>query len=54
MEAKALIAAVAGRPVDAAMMEDTARRTAERRASAEAREGMAAFLEKRKPAWPKD
>ncbi len=54
VEAKALIAEVAGRPVDAAMMEDTARRTAERRASAEAREGMAAFLEKRKPAWPKD
>ena len=54
VEAKALIAEVAGRPVDAAMMEDTARRTAERRASAEAREGVAAFLEKRKQAWPKD
>ena len=49
--AKDLIAAVAGRPVDADVIEDTARRIAERRAHPEAREGIAAFLEKRKPDW---
>ncbi len=49
--AKDLIAAVAGRPIDAAVIEDTARRIAERRTHAEAREGIAAFLEKRKPDW---
>jgi methylglutaconyl-CoA hydratase len=31
--------------------EETARRIAERRASAEGQEGLRAFLEKRKPAW---
>jgi len=50
-EAKALIAAVEGRPVDEAVREDTARRIAERRAAPEGREGVAAFLEKRRPAW---
>ena len=49
--AKDLIAAVAGRPVDADVIEDTARRIAARRAHPEAREGIAAFLEKRKPDW---
>ena len=49
--AKDLIAAVAGRPIDADVIEDTARRIAERRTHAEAREGIAAFLEKRKPDW---
>ncbi len=48
---KELIAAVAQRPVDAALVEDTARRIAKVRAAPEAREGIAAFLEKRKPAW---
>jgi methylglutaconyl-CoA hydratase len=50
---KDLVAAVAGRPVDAALKEDTARRIAGIRASAEGREGIASFLEKRKPGWTK-
>jgi methylglutaconyl-CoA hydratase len=48
---KDLIRAVAGRPLDDALKEDTARRIAEIRASPEGREGIAAFLEKRKPRW---
>lgn len=50
-DAKALIRDVAGRPVDDALMALTARRIAARRASGEGREGIAAFLEKRKPGW---
>ncbi|MFP6742428.1 MAG: enoyl-CoA hydratase/isomerase family protein [Alphaproteobacteria bacterium] len=50
-DAKDLIAAVAGRPIDAVLIEDTARRIAARRSHAEAGEGIAAFLEKRKPGW---
>ncbi|MBL8535954.1 MAG: enoyl-CoA hydratase/isomerase family protein [Hyphomonadaceae bacterium] len=50
-DAKALVAHVAGRPIDDAMAKETARRIAQRRASAEGREGLAAFLEKRKPEW---
>ncbi len=50
-EAKDLIAAVAGKPIDGHLIEDTARRIAERRAHDEAREGIAAFLEKRRPDW---
>jgi methylglutaconyl-CoA hydratase len=50
-EAKRLIAAVAGRPIDAQLRSDTARRIAQQRASAEGREGVAAFLEKRRPRW---
>ncbi len=49
--AKDLVFAVAGRPVDDELVEDTARRIAQRRASAEGKEGIGAFLEKRKPAW---
>jgi methylglutaconyl-CoA hydratase len=52
-EAKDLIFAVAGRPLDETLLEDTARRIAGRRASAEGREGVAAFLAKRKPSWQK-
>jgi len=48
---KDLIRAVASRPVDAALVADTAKRIAEIRASPEGREGIAAFLEKRKPSW---
>jgi methylglutaconyl-CoA hydratase len=33
------------------MIEDTAQRIAEIRVSSEGREGIAAFLEKRKPGW---
>jgi methylglutaconyl-CoA hydratase len=51
--AKKLIADVAGRPVDAALMKETARRIAEARAGSEGQEGIAAFFERRKPDWPK-
>lgn len=50
----ALIRAVANRPVTAELIEDTARRIAELRATPEAKEGLSAFLEKRSPAWKKD
>lgn len=50
--AKELIHAVAGKPIgDRLVLDDTARRIAELRATAEAREGLAAFLEKRPAAW---
>src|SRR5262245_19614862 len=49
--AKRLIAAVADRPVDDAIELLTARSIADARASPEGREGIAAFLEKRKPSW---
>jgi len=49
--AKDLIRAVALRPIDAAVIADTAERIAAQRASAEGREGVAAFLGKRAPAW---
>jgi len=39
------------RPVDATLGAETSRRIAERRTSAEGREGIAAFLAKRKPDW---
>ena len=48
---KDLIRQVAGRPIDDALKGDTARRIAEIRASSEGKEGIAAFLEKRKPSW---
>ena len=48
---KQLVQDVAGRPVDAALRADTARRIADIRASAEGREGVQAFLNKREPAW---
>jgi methylglutaconyl-CoA hydratase len=50
-ECKTLIAAVADRPVDDAMVADTARRIARIRVSPEGRAGIAAFLDKRKPPW---
>lgn len=52
-EAKRLIFDVAHRPVDAALSEETARRISDIRATAEGREGLGAFLEKRKPSWSK-
>ena len=48
---KDLIRAVAGRRVDSGLMDDMATRIATARASAEGKEGVRAFLEKRKPAW---
>jgi methylglutaconyl-CoA hydratase len=50
-ECKALIGAVSGRPLTAELIEDTAHRIARIRATAEAQEGMASFLQKRKPNW---
>jgi methylglutaconyl-CoA hydratase len=48
---KELIRAVAFKPISPDVREDTARRIALRRASPEGKEGVAAFLEKRKPSW---
>jgi methylglutaconyl-CoA hydratase len=49
--AKRLIAEVQDRAVGESIVALTARAIAEARASAEAREGLAAFFEKRKPGW---
>ena len=48
---KRLVQDVAHRPVDEALRADTARRIADIRASAEGREGVQSFLNKRKPSW---
>ena len=48
---KDLIRRVASGPVDDAMIDDTAQRIAEIRVSPEGKEGIASFLEKRKPSW---
>ena len=48
---KQLVKDVAGRPVDAALRDETARRIADIRASDEGREGLQSFLGKREPAW---
>ncbi len=48
---KQLVKDVSARPIDAALRDDTARRIADIRASAEGREGVQAFLAKRDPAW---
>jgi methylglutaconyl-CoA hydratase len=48
--AKALLRAVAGRPVES-VSEIVCQALADRRASAEAQDGVLAFLEKRKPGW---
>jgi methylglutaconyl-CoA hydratase len=50
-EAKELIRAVAGRPIHSELIQDTAERIAKIRSSPEGREGVSAFLEKRRPAW---
>jgi methylglutaconyl-CoA hydratase len=50
---KDLVRSVAAGAVDDAMIADTAKRIAEIRVSPEGREGIASFLEKRKPAWVK-
>jgi methylglutaconyl-CoA hydratase len=50
-ECKALLRAIANRPVDARMIADTAQRIARVRSAPEGREGVAAFLAKRKAAW---
>ena len=50
-EAKSLVALAQSGPIDASMAQETSRRIARQRTSAEAREGIAAFLEKRPPRW---
>jgi methylglutaconyl-CoA hydratase len=50
-EAKRLVRDVAGRPIDVALLDDTAGRIAAIRASTDGREGVRAFLDKRKPRW---
>jgi len=49
--AKDLIRAVNNQPINDNLVEDTAHRIAHLRATPEAREGIAAFLEKRNPEW---
>ena len=49
--AKDLIRGVSNRPIDDAVVEDTARRISQLRATPEAREGLDAFLAKRPAAW---
>jgi methylglutaconyl-CoA hydratase len=48
---KQLVHDIAGQPITPALREDTARRIADIRASAEGREGVQAFLQKRSPPW---
>jgi methylglutaconyl-CoA hydratase len=48
---KQLVQDIAGQPLNEAMIADTAARIARTRASAEGREGVASFLEKRSPSW---
>ncbi|MDL1859921.1 enoyl-CoA hydratase/isomerase family protein [Betaproteobacteria bacterium PRO7] len=50
-EAKKLVRDLAGRPLDDALVADTAERIAAIRASDDGREGVRAFLDKRKPRW---
>jgi methylglutaconyl-CoA hydratase len=50
-ECKELIRLVADRQIDEDVIEATAQRISRVRASEEGREGVAAFIEKRKPAW---
>ena len=48
---KRLVQDLAGRPIDDALRADTARRIADIRASAEGKEGVQSFLDKRAPSW---
>lgn len=50
-ECKALIRVVSGQPIDGTTVEETALRSTRVRSSPEGKEGLAAFLEKRKPNW---
>jgi len=48
---KECLRAIAGKPLGRELVEDTARRIATARAADEGKEGIRAFLEKRRPAW---
>jgi methylglutaconyl-CoA hydratase len=50
-DAKKLVREAAGRKIDDHLGKDNSKRVAERRASPEGREGVAALLAKRKPSW---
>lgn len=50
-QVKDLIGEIDGMPLSRELVDETARRLAEIRASREGREGVAAFLEKRRPNW---
>lgn len=50
-EAKSLVRDMAGKAIDQELVSDSARRIAAIRASSEGRDGVASFLEKRKPLW---
>lgn len=50
-DSKALVRFVQTHAIDDHLLKETARRIAKRRASSEGREGLKAFLEKRKPEW---
>jgi len=53
-EAKRLVREIAPQPIDDALVTDTAERIAAIRASDDGREGVRAFLDKRKPRWVSD
>jgi methylglutaconyl-CoA hydratase len=48
---KRLVKDFAGQPITAALREDSARRIADVRSSAEGKDGVSSFLQKRPPAW---
>ncbi|TFW11604.1 enoyl-CoA hydratase/isomerase family protein [Massilia arenosa] len=50
-QAKTLVRDMVAQPVTQALLQDTASRIADIRASGEGKEGVASFLEKRKPSW---
>lgn len=50
---KEMLNAYAGRQINSTLIEDMARRVTDSRRTAEAQEGIAAFLEKRSPTWKK-
>ena len=51
LSAKDLVQSIAGRTIDAELIEDTCARIAHIRVSTEGQEGLSAFLNKRKPNW---
>jgi len=53
-QCKRLLREIGGETIDAALIADTARRIGEIRVSPQGREGIQAFLEKRKPSWLTD
>lgn len=50
-DAKKLVRDMTGQKIDDGLLRETARRIAARRASDEGKEGVGAFLERRKPSW---